>query len=141
MTSLITLNTLLAFKPENAKEDEIWASVKNFKVLKEYHDDSKSSWAKGKYWLGGQVQMELDEEITLKKIVDVRKISHERFAEYGACNSAEMASICRSQRQIDEIEKIVEKYLQIYKIRIITDTLTQCTNLNTDNIGGIVGFM
>ena len=115
MTSIITLNTLIAFKPENAKEEEIWASVNKLTVVKEYHDNSKSSWAKGKYWLGGQIQMELDEEITLKKIANVRKISHERFVEYGACNSAEMASVWRAQRQIDEMEKIVEKYLQIYK--------------------------
>ena len=84
--------------------------------------------------------MELDEEITLKKIVDVRKISTQRFEEYGACNSAEMASVWRSQRQIDEIEKIVEKYMEIYKIRV-GDTLIKCTNLNTDTIGGIIGFM
>ena len=85
--------------------------------------------------------MELDEEITLKKIVDVRKISTQRFEEYGACNSAEMASVWRSQRQIDEMEKIVEKYLQIYKIRVVNDELIKCTNLNTDTIGGIIGFM
>ncbi len=141
MTSLITLNILIAFKTENAKEEEIWASVNKLTVIKEYHDDSKSSWSKGKYWLGGQVQMELDEEITLKKIANVRKISHERFKEYGACNSAEMASVWRSQRQTDEMEKIVEKYLQIYKIRVVNDELIKCTNLNTDTIGGIIGFM
>ena len=140
MTSLITLNTLLAFKPENAKEEEIWAGINNFTVLKEYLDTSKSSWAKCKYWLGGQIPMDLDEEITLKKIANVRDIGIQRFEEYGACNSAEMASVWRSQRQIDEMEKIVEKYLQIYKIRV-NDELIKCTNLNTDTIGGIIGFM
>ena len=140
MTSLITLNTLLVFKPENEKEEEIWESVSKLTVIKEYHVDSKSSWSKGKYWLGGQVPMELDEEITLKKIANVRKISHERFEEYGACNSAEMASVWRAQRQTDEMEKIVEKYMEIYKIRL-TDELLKCTNLNTDTIGGIIGFM
>ena len=68
MTSIITLNTLLAFKPENQKEENIWASVSNLTVLKEYQVDSKSIWSKGKYWLGGQVPMNLDEEISLEKI-------------------------------------------------------------------------
>lgn len=140
MTSVITLNTLLAFKPENQKEEDIWASVKNLTVIKEYQSDSKSSWAKGKYWLGGQVQMNLDEEITLEKISNVRNIGIQRFEEYGACNSAEMASVWRSQRQIDEMEKIVEKYLQIYKIRI-NDELIKCTKLNTDTINNVIGFM
>jgi hypothetical protein len=140
MTSVITLNTLIAFKPENAKEENIWASVKNLTVIKEYQDDSKSSWSKGKFWLGGQVKMELDEEITLKKIAKVRDIGIERFAEYGACNSAEMASVWRAQRQIDEMEKIVKKYMEIYKIRL-TDELLKCTNLNTDTINGVIGFM
>ena len=69
-----------------------------------------------------------------------KKISEERFAEYGACNSAEMASVWRSQRQIDEMEKIVKKYMEIYKIRL-TDELLKCTNLNTDTINGVIGFM
>ncbi len=140
MTQIITLNTLLAFKPENPKEEEIWADVKNFKVLKEYQDDSKSNWSKGRFWLGGQVPMDLNEEITLKKIANVKKISEERFKEYGACNSAEMASVWRSQRQIHEMEKIVQKYLLIYKIRV-TDELLKCTNLNTDTINGVIGFI
>ena len=140
MSSIISLNTLIAFKPENAKEEEIWASVKNLTVIKEYHDDSKSSWSKGKFWLGGQVKMDLDEEITLKKISNVRDIGIERFKEYGACNSAEMASVWRAQRQTDEMEKIVEKYMEIYKIRL-TDELLKCTNLNTDTINGVIGFM
>jgi len=140
MTSVITLNTLLAFKPANPKEEKIWAGINNFTVLKEYLDTSKSSWAKGKYWLGGQVPMDLDEEITLKKITNVRNIGIQRFEEYGACNSAEMASVWRAQRQIDEIEKIVEKYLQIYKIRV-NYQLLKCTKLNTDTIDGIIEFM
>ena len=140
MTSIITLNTLIDFKPENVKEENIWDSVKNLTVLKEYQVDSKSSWAKGKFWLGGQVPMNLDEEITLKKISNVRNIGIQRFEEYGACNSAEMASVWRSQRQIDEMEKIVEKYMEIYKIRV-GDTLIKCTNLNKDTIVGIIGFM
>jgi hypothetical protein len=140
MTSIITLNTLIAFKPENIKEENIWSSVSNLTVIKEYQVDSKSSWSKGKYWLGGQVPMNLDEEITLEKIANVRNIGIQRFEEYGACNSAEMASVWRAQRQIDEMEKIVEKYLQIYKIRV-NDELIKYTKLNTDTINNVIGFM
>ena len=39
MTSLITLNILIAFKPGNPNEEEIWASVNNLTVIKEYQVD------------------------------------------------------------------------------------------------------
>ena len=42
--------------------------------------------------------------------------------------------------KIDEMEKIVEKYLQIYKTRV-NDELIKCTKLNTDNINDIIGFV
>ncbi len=49
------------------------------------------------------------DEITMKKFVEVKQQREKRYIEYGGpCNSAEMTSIWRSERQFDEIEIIVK---------------------------------
>jgi hypothetical protein len=55
-----------------------------------------------------------------------------RYIEYGGpCNSAEAASIWNSERQLNEIETIVKKYMEIYKIRVENELL-KIKNLNND---------
>ena len=140
MNNKATLNKLIGFVPENDAEREIFGSCKKT-VLYEYLQDSKSSWSKGQFYLGGFIEMKPDDEITLKQIDEVKIIREQRYIEYGgACNSAEMASIWRSERQLSEIEEIVKKYEEIYKLRV-TNELLKIQRLNNDVTSSIVGFI
>jgi hypothetical protein len=140
MTNKATLNKLITFIPENAEERTIFNNCKK-DVLNEYLEDTKSSWAKGQFYLGGFVKMKPDDEITLEKIVEVKQEREKRYIEYGGpCNSLEAASIYRSERQLNEIEEIVKKYEEIYKLRVETELLKiKC--LNNDVTCSIVGFI
>jgi len=140
MSSIPSLNNLLSFVPENDKEREIFDSL-NKSVLTEYLIDTRSSWAKGQFYLGGFIKMRPDEEITLSKIEEVKVIREKRSVEYGGpCNSAEAASIWRSERQLSEIEAIVTKYIAIYKMRVENELL-KIKKMNNDLASSIVGFI
>ena len=135
-----TLNNLIGFIPENDAEREIFDRCKK-SVLNEYLEDSKSSWSKGQFYLGGFIKMKPDDEITMKKIDEIKIIREQRYIEYGGpCNSAEMASIWRSERQLAEIEEIVKKYEEIYKLRVEKELL-KIQKLNYDVTSSIVGFI
>ena len=128
------------FVPENDAEREIFDSCKK-DVLNEYLQDTKSTWSKGQFYLGGFIKMKPDEEITMKKIVEVKQQREKRYIEYGGpCNSAEMSSIWNSERQLDEIEIIVKKYEEIYKSRVKKELL-KIQKLNNDVTNSIVDFI
>ena len=138
--SVTTLNNLIAFVPENDAEREIFCNCKK-DVLYEYLQDTKSTWSKGQFYLGGFIKMKPDDEITLKKIDDIKKIREQRYIEYGGqCNSAEMASIWKSERQLAEIEEIVKKYEEIYKLRVEKELL-KIQKLNNDVTSSIIDFI
>ena len=135
-----TLNNLIGFVPENDAEREIFERCKK-SVLNEYLEDTKSSWSKGQFYLGGFIKMKPDDEITIKKIDEIKIIREQRYIEYGGpCNSAEMASIWRSERQLAEIEEIVKKYEEIYKLRVEKELL-KIQKLNYDVTSSIVAFI
>ena len=135
-----TLNNLIGFVPENDAEREIFERCRK-NVLKDYLEDTKSSWSKGQFYLGGFIKMKPDDEITIKKIDEIKIIREQRYIEYGGpCNSAEMASIWRSERQLFEIEEIVKKYEEIYKLRVENELL-KIQKLNYDVTSTIVGFI
>jgi len=134
-----TLNNLIAFVPENDEERTIYDVCKK-DVLNEYLVDTKSTWSKGQFYLGGFIKMKPDDEITLKKINEVKIMRDKSIAENGVCNSAEMASVWRSERQLAEIEKIVKKYEEIYKLRVEKELL-KIQRLNNDVTSSIVGFI
>ena len=116
MTNKVTLNTLLNFVPQDENECEIFDVNKS--VLTKYLNDTKESWSKGKFYLGGQIRMETNEEITFLKINNVKKINEQKMIDDGYCNSWEMASVSAAQRQLNEMEIILKKYQEIYKLRI-----------------------
>lgn len=135
---MISLNKLIEFTPNDDTEREIFESCKK-DVLNEYLADTKSTWSKSTFYLGGQIKMNPDEEITLDKIKEVRKISKQREIEYGGpCNSAEVASIWRHERQLSEIEVIVKIYSEILKYRYLKEL--EKTKLNTDVSNIIVSY-
>ena len=135
---MATLNKLIEFTPNDDTEREIFESCKK-DVLNEYLADTKSTWSKGSFYLGGFIKMKPDDEITLKKIDEVKITREQRYKEYGGpCNSAEMASIWRDERQLDEIEVLVKIYLEILKYRYLKEL--EKTKLNTDVNTVIVSF-
>jgi len=118
-----TLNTLIQFTPNDNTEREIFESCKK-DVLNDYLADTKSTRSNGTFYLGGFIKMKPDDEITLKKIDEVKIIRSKIIDEYGEpCNNDEMASIWRSERQLNEIEVLVKKYEEIYKLRVTNDLL------------------
>ena len=129
-----TLSKLLDFVPQNDAEIAVYNA--NTSVLHTYLDNTKSSWSGGKYYLGGQIELGLDDEITNELIAKAWK----EFGDSYACNSAEMASIWRSERQLGEIETIVKKYIEIYKMRV-EDELLKIKSLNNDVASSIVDFI
>ena len=118
---MTTLNALIEFKPNDDTEREIFGSCKK-DVLNEYLADTKSTWSKGTFYLGGFIKMKPDDEITLKQIDEVKIIREQRYKEYGGpCNSWEQASIWRSERQLSEIEVLVKIYPKIIKYRYLKE--------------------
>ena len=137
---MATLNKLIEFVPENDTEREIFGNCKK-DVLNEYLKDTNHRWSKGQFYLGGFIQMKPDEEITLKIIDTVKQERERRYIEYGGpCNSAEAASMWNSERQLDEIEILVKKYEEIYKLRVEKE-LNKIQKLNDDATSSIMRFI
>lgn len=137
---MATLNKLIEYVPENDAEREIFGNCKK-DVLNEYLQDTNHRWSKGQFYLGGFIQMKPDEEITLKIIDRVKQERERRYIEYGGpCNSAEAASMWNSERQLDEIEILVKKYEEIYKLRVEKE-LNKIPVLNNDVTSSIMGFI
>ena len=135
---MATLNKLIEFTPNDDTEREIFESCKK-DVLNEYLADTKFTWSKGTFYLGGFIKMKPDDEITLKQIDEVKIIRAKRVEEYGGpCNSAEMVSIWRSERQLSEIEVLVKIYSEILKYRYLKEL--EKTELNTDVSNIIVSY-
>ena len=114
MPSLIEL---IEFVPQNDVEKSIFNSYSK-DVLNDYLQDTKSNWSNGMYYLGGFIKMKANEDITNKKIEEVKKIRTQRYKEDTPTNSAEVGSILRSERQLDNIETILKKYQEIKDLRI-----------------------
>jgi hypothetical protein len=129
-----SLNDLANFTPMNESEILIVKET----VIKEYLEDVKSSWSSGKYWLGGQLGIKPDDPITESLLSKADKLLNEASCDY-FCNSAEMASVWRSQRQFKEINTIIKRYKEIQKKRIM-DELNK-TKLNSDVNGVIVSLL
>jgi hypothetical protein len=67
----------------------------------------------GKYYLGGQIEMSPDWPITSKRIDQVKKENSRRSYEYGEpYNTLEAKSIAEKKKDLEIIEKILEKYYE-----------------------------
>lgn len=108
--------------------DETEVIITTETVIQEYVEDIKSSWSGGKYYLGGQIKLDPNDSITDALLEKVHKINHD--PNMYVCNSAEMASVFRARRQLSEISRIVARYKEIAKKRIMTEL--NKTKLNTD---------
>ena len=112
-----TLRQLIDFVPLNDKEREIYNVDPKESILQRYLYDTNRSWSDGKYYLGGQIQLRLDDEITPKLIDE----AWNKFGDSYGCNSAEIASICNEKGGLTSIETIIKKYNEIQKMRILEE--------------------
>jgi hypothetical protein len=133
-----SLIQLSEFVPSNDAERAIYTIDAEKYIIQKYIDDSKSSWAKGKYYLGGQIRVEPSEPITPELFKQAWKPYFDVGGDY-YCNSAEYASILGAKRGLTNIEKIVGKYIEIQKLRIMEEL--EKTKLVTDINKMIVGFI
>jgi hypothetical protein len=133
-----SLIQLSEFVPNNDAEMAIYNIDAEKYIIQKYIDDSKSSWAKGKYYLGGQIRVEPSEPIT----PELFKQAWKPFCD-GSCNdysnSYEAASIISAKRGLSSIDKIVRKYIEVQKLRILKEL--EKTKLVTDINKTIVGYI
>jgi hypothetical protein len=110
----ITLNTLLTFIREN--ENDIFNDIQ-ITLLNEYLEDTKSTWSKGRFFLGGHLGLRIDDEITLDMIDKVKK-QHNQLLSNDACNSIELMSLNTSIRKLNDFENIIIKFMEIKNMQI-----------------------
>ena len=133
-----SLIQLSQFVPSNDAEMAIYNVDAEKYIIQKYIDDSQSSWAKGKYYLGGQIRVEPNEPIT----PELFKQAWKPFLDGSCndyCNSFEYASIISAKRGLSSIDKIVGQYIEIQKLRILKEL--EKTKLVTDVNKTIVGFI
>jgi hypothetical protein len=108
----VTLRQLIAFQPENDREKEIY-NIRRYSL-----DDMNKHLLDNRYYLGGQIKMQYDDEINLELFDKVREIDRKRQAEYGSpCNSWEAMSINNSKMLLEETEQVVKKYFEVIHSR------------------------
>jgi hypothetical protein len=82
-------------------------------VLNRYLHCSRESWCIGGYYLGGQMKLGIDDEITWQHLADVTSIHTE--APQTVSNNWEMASIQRSEQEFSHFRDLYTDYLRIKK--------------------------
>ena len=132
-----SLIQLSVFVPQNEAEKAIYNIDSQKYIIQSYLDDSKSSWSKGKYYLGGQIRLNPDDEITPELFKTAWKMMDDSGYDY--TNSAEYASVLRAKSGLNSIEKIVKKYIEIQKLRVLNEL--EKTKLITDINNVIVSFI
>lgn len=111
-----TLTNLINFVPNGIEETALFNTVKKT-VLNDYLNDTKQPYCYGEFYLGGQIKINIDEEITLEKITEARFINIKKLAEYEFCNSFEVMSMANHDRKLNQIEEIIKCYLKIGQLR------------------------
>jgi hypothetical protein len=130
-----TLTYLINYTP-NSDNEKIMYKKLDIQVLSSYLNDTKSKYLGGSFYLGGQIKMKPDEEITLTKIDEARQIT-KQLKEYGDyANSWEMASVMHSETLLNQMEKII----QFHNNLLLFNELEK-TKLNDDVNLNIVSFI
>ena len=133
-----SLIQLSQFVPKNDDERSIYNIDAEKYIIQKYIDDSKSSWSKGKYWLGGQIQLDPNEPITPELFKKAWKPYLEPGGDY-YCNSFEYGSIMNAKAGLTNIEKIVNVYIEIQRRKIMKEL--EKTKLATDVNKEIMSFI
>jgi hypothetical protein len=107
-------------------------------IIQKYIDDTKTSWSKGKYWLGGQIKLDPNEPITPELFKQAWKPYLDGMGDY-YCNSFEYGSIMNAKAGLTNIEKIVNVYIEIQRRKIMKEL--EKTQLATDVNKEIMSFI
>lgn len=102
-------------------------------VITDYMNETKSSWSKGNYYLGGMVLLNPNDKITETILASAQ------ITDFYACNSAERASVCDAIGKYNDISMIINKYKNVMKKRVL-DELNK-TKLNNDVNSSIISFI
>ena len=133
-----SLIQLSQFVPNNDAERAVYNIDAEKYIIQKYIDDTKSEWFNGKYYLGGQIKLDPNEPITPELLAKAWKpYSDGSCNDY--CNSFEYASIMSAKAGLSSINKIIKKYIEIQKLRILNEL--EKTKLVTDVNKTIVGFI
>jgi hypothetical protein len=132
-----SLLQLSKFIPINDAERTIYNIESEKYIIEQYLDNTNSSWAKGKYYLGGQLQLKLNDPITTEIIKKAWKATLDAGHYY--CNSSEKASMLTAKDGLINIEKIIKKYIEVQKLRVLEEL--EKTKLATDVNKVIVSFI
>jgi hypothetical protein len=132
-----SLIQLSKFVPVNDAERTIYNIEEEKHIIQKYLNDANSSWGKGKYYLGGQIQLDPNDPLTSEIIKRTWKAISDAGDYY--CNSFEYASMLNSKDGLISIEKIVEKYIEVQKLRILQEL--EKTKLATDVNKEIMRFI
>ena len=85
-------------------------------VLNRYMNCSKESYSKGKFWLGGQLQLKIDEPITDQHFVHV--VCRNKFVSSGSpANQWELVSLQRSEVDFSEFRSIYYEHIRKLRYR------------------------
>ena len=133
-----SLIQLSQFVPINDAERAVYNIDAEKYIIQKYIDDSNSSWSNGKYYLGGQIKLDPNEPITPELFAKAWKPFLDGSCN-DYCNSFEYASIMSAKAGLSSINKIVKKYIEIQKLRILNEL--EKTKLVTDVNKTIVGFI
>jgi hypothetical protein len=105
--SLRQLNDYITRKFKNDFADE------NIVALTEYIAISKSSWAKGKFYLFGQLPTDLDTPLTNELLQEAIDVNIQRGIDYGGpANYLEAASIHHSEQVFQNLLHLLGRYYQ-----------------------------
>ena len=132
-----SLIQLSEFIPVNDAERTIYNIEEEKYIIEKYLNDVNSSYTKGKYYLGGQIHLDPREPISPELIKRTWKAISDAGDYY--CNSAEKASMLTAKDGLINIEKIIKKYIEVQKLRVLQEL--EKTKLATDVNKEIMRFI
>jgi len=86
----------------------------NHYLINRYFKQLNESWTQGRYYLGGQVPLYIDDEITPEIILKVSEILF--LGPQDVANSWEMASVQRAQSDFIEFQDLLETYKRVVRL-------------------------
>ena len=84
-------------------------------IIKKYTKLTEEKWTNGKYYLGGQLPLDITENITDDNLKFVEQKQNKNFSE-GPCNQWELASMQRSEYEFNIIKSLIHSYTQMLRM-------------------------